>query len=175
MAPRPESRAVAETDSLLGSADSHPASRSPSRGPRLAVVAVAAFALLAVAVAATGSSGGVGSASLASLGLGRAGGHPRRHRPAPWDSALYGHPYRAEEAADADRDVDADRDDEGPRVVGAGARGRERSPLGATPSATVEPAREPGKGATFSVEHPCLLYTSPSPRDLSTSRMPSSA
>ena len=67
---------------------------------------------------------------------------------------MYGHPYRAEEAADADRDVDADRDDEGPRVVGAGARGRERSPLGATPSATVEPAREPGKGATFSVEQP---------------------
>ena len=26
-----------------------------------------------------------------------------------------------------------------------------------------------------SVEYPCLLYTSPSPRDLSTSRMPSSA
>ena len=26
-----------------------------------------------------------------------------------------------------------------------------------------------------SIEHPCLLYTSPSPRDLSTSRMPSSA
>ena len=25
------------------------------------------------------------------------------------------------------------------------------------------------------LEHPCLLYTSPSPRDLSTSRMPSSA
>ena len=25
------------------------------------------------------------------------------------------------------------------------------------------------------VENPCLLYTSPSPRDLSTSRMPSSA
>ena len=154
MVPRPESRAVAETDSLLGSADSHPASRSPSRGPRLAVVAVAAFALLAVAVAATGSSGGVVSASLASLGLARAGGHPRRHRPAPWDSALYGHPYREEEAADADRDVDADRDDEGPRVVGAGARGRERSALGATPSATATPAREPGKGATFSVEQP---------------------
>ena len=27
----------------------------------------------------------------------------------------------------------------------------------------------------FSEEHACLLYTSPSPRDLSTSRMPSSA
>ena len=26
-----------------------------------------------------------------------------------------------------------------------------------------------------SEQHPCLLYTSPSPRDLSTSRMPSSA
>ena len=25
------------------------------------------------------------------------------------------------------------------------------------------------------IAHPCLLYTSPSPRDLSTSRMPSSA
>ena len=152
MVPRLESRAVAETDSLLGSADSDPASRAPSRGPRLAV---AAFALLAVAAAATGRSGGIGSASLASLGLGRAGGvsraetHPRRHRPAPWDSALYGHP-REEEAADADRHVDADRDDEGPRVVSAGARGRERSALGATPTATVEP----GKGATFSVEQP---------------------
>lgn len=153
MVPRLESRAVAETDSLLGSADSDPASRAPSRGPRLAV---AAFALLAVAAAATGRFGGIGSASLASLGLGRAGGvsraetHPRRHRPAPWDSALYGHP-REEEAADADRHVDADRDDEGPRVVWAGARGgRERSALGTTPTATVEP----GKGATFSVEQP---------------------
>ena len=28
---------------------------------------------------------------------------------------------------------------------------------------------------TFSIPNPCLLYTSPSPRDLSTSRMPSSA
>ena len=27
----------------------------------------------------------------------------------------------------------------------------------------------------YQVQHPCLLYTSPSPRDLSTSRMPSSA
>ena len=27
----------------------------------------------------------------------------------------------------------------------------------------------------FTPAHPCLLYTSPSPRDLSTSRMPSSA
>ena len=36
-----------------------------------------------------------------------------------------------------------------------------------------------GLGGTFSGEYalgrPCLLYTSPSPRDLSTSRMPSSA
>ena len=29
--------------------------------------------------------------------------------------------------------------------------------------------------AELLVKHPCLLYTSPSPRDLSTSRMPSSA
>ena len=29
--------------------------------------------------------------------------------------------------------------------------------------------------ALFDPIHPCLLYTSPSPRDLSTSRMPSSA
>ena len=34
-----------------------------------------------------------------------------------------------------------------------------------------------GNGDTFLFLHgnPCLLYTSPSPRDLSTSRMPSSA
>ena len=30
-------------------------------------------------------------------------------------------------------------------------------------------------GEIIIVRHPCLLYTSPSPRDLSTSRMPSSA
>ena len=30
-------------------------------------------------------------------------------------------------------------------------------------------------GLTFATSIPCLLYTSPSPRDLSTSRMPSSA
>ena len=29
--------------------------------------------------------------------------------------------------------------------------------------------------ATNQLDNPCLLYTSPSPRDLSTSRMPSSA
>ena len=35
---------------------------------------------------------------------------------------------------------------------------------------------EPPKGfLTCAVDTPCLLYTSPSPRDLSTSRMPSSA
>ena len=32
-----------------------------------------------------------------------------------------------------------------------------------------------GKRVNFSMRHSCLLYTSPSPRDLSTSRMPSSA
>ena len=32
-----------------------------------------------------------------------------------------------------------------------------------------------GDGAVLGVNTPCLLYTSPSPRDLSTSRMPSSA
>ena len=38
------------------------------------------------------------------------------------------------------------------------------------------PATEPTVGHSFEVEaHDCLLYTSPSPRDLSTSRMPSSA
>ena len=31
------------------------------------------------------------------------------------------------------------------------------------------------EAAAFGVNHICLLYTSPSPRDLSTSRMPSSA
>ena len=31
------------------------------------------------------------------------------------------------------------------------------------------------KSGIFDVSHICLLYTSPSPRDLSTSRMPSSA
>ena len=37
-------------------------------------------------------------------------------------------------------------------------------------------AVEHGKSITMDVQHPaCLLYTSPSPRDLSTSRMPSSA
>ena len=30
-------------------------------------------------------------------------------------------------------------------------------------------------GSIFTVDYTCLLYTSPSPRDLSTSRMPSSA
>ena len=33
----------------------------------------------------------------------------------------------------------------------------------------------PGKGGQTHLDKPCLLYTSPSPRDLSTSRMPSSA
>ena len=33
----------------------------------------------------------------------------------------------------------------------------------------------PAKAAQMSMTNPCLLYTSPSPRDLSTSRMPSSA
>ena len=32
-----------------------------------------------------------------------------------------------------------------------------------------------GKGLDYAEDDPCLLYTSPSPRDLSTSRMPSSA
>ena len=32
-----------------------------------------------------------------------------------------------------------------------------------------------GTGKTLAFTIPCLLYTSPSPRDLSTSRMPSSA
>ena len=32
-----------------------------------------------------------------------------------------------------------------------------------------------GKGAASAAQMTCLLYTSPSPRDLSTSRMPSSA
>ena len=32
-----------------------------------------------------------------------------------------------------------------------------------------------GKSGYFQQEYTCLLYTSPSPRDLSTSRMPSSA
>ena len=35
--------------------------------------------------------------------------------------------------------------------------------------------KEPGKVAEAGTEYGCLLYTSPSPRDLSTSRMPSSA
>ena len=35
--------------------------------------------------------------------------------------------------------------------------------------------RTPGLMNSFAAEAACLLYTSPSPRDLSTSRMPSSA
>ena len=34
---------------------------------------------------------------------------------------------------------------------------------------------ETGHHARMTAQYPCLLYTSPSPRDLSTSRMPSSA
>ena len=34
---------------------------------------------------------------------------------------------------------------------------------------------DPNMGAQIEPTAPCLLYTSPSPRDLSTSRMPSSA
>ena len=40
---------------------------------------------------------------------------------------------------------------------------------------TVEPGDEVIIPAPCWVSYPCLLYTSPSPRDLSTSRMPSSA
>ena len=39
-------------------------------------------------------------------------------------------------------------------------------------SALADLARDPNSGAMYLI---CLLYTSPSPRDLSTSRMPSSA
>ena len=44
-------------------------------------------------------------------------------------------------------------------------------------SATIEPKGEfeAGSYQTFKWVYTCLLYTSPSPRDLSTSRMPSSA
>ena len=38
-----------------------------------------------------------------------------------------------------------------------------------------ETAREKMIGQTIGYRYDCLLYTSPSPRDLSTSRMPSSA
>ena len=140
-----ESRAVAETDSLLGSDRVDPESREPSRGPRF--VAVAACALLAVAAVVAGRSVGVGDVSIASLGLSRAGSHRQRHR-APWDSALYGHPR--DEDAD---DEEANLDDAGPSGR-AGARVRATSALGATPTAIVEAVREPGQGATFSVEQP---------------------
>ena len=38
-----------------------------------------------------------------------------------------------------------------------------------------EDSLKPGAKVSFDIEETCLLYTSPSPRDLSTSRMPSSA
>lgn len=141
-----ESRAVAETDSLLGSDRVDPESRDPSRGPRWASAA-ALLALLALAAVVAGRSGGVGDVSIASLGLSRAGSHRQRHR-APWDSALYGHPR--DEDAD---DEEANLDDAGPSGR-AGARVRATSALGATPTAIVEAVREPGQGATFSVEQP---------------------
>ena len=37
------------------------------------------------------------------------------------------------------------------------------------------PQEDPEKGVYIQLLYICLLYTSPSPRDLSTSRMPSSA
>ena len=55
----------------------------------------------------------------------------------------------------------------------------------ATPEPTAEPTPEPINAWSLlsnlpdftpgTLDNPCLLYTSPSPRDLSTSRMPSSA
>ena len=67
------------------------------------------------------------------------------------------------------RDVRDDRDDEPPMV---------NAPVSA--SALVNPSNPPlgalGAVPELGVEEiTCLLYTSPSPRDLSTSRMPSSA
>ena len=52
------------------------------------------------------------------------------------------------------------------------------APLGIVRVLTIEPTdtRTGGTRHGFGVDgYPCLLYTSPSPRDLSTSRMPSSA
>ena len=40
---------------------------------------------------------------------------------------------------------------------------------------TAEMNHDPFFPLVLAAEHTCLLYTSPSPRDLSTSRMPSSA
>ena len=39
----------------------------------------------------------------------------------------------------------------------------------------LKPAEKGGSVVIYNISNPCLLYTSPSPRDLSTSRMPSSA
>ena len=49
-----------------------------------------------------------------------------------------------------------------------GARVVKIEPLLGSPERNIGPFKN-------DVPHPCLLYTSPSPRDLSTSRMPSSA
>ena len=55
----------------------------------------------------------------------------------------------------------------------AGATG---APIGAPSSVVVrDVVRSPVDSATAWILYDCLLYTSPSPRDLSTSRMPSSA
>ena len=142
-----ESRAVAETDSLLGSDRVDPESRGPSRGPtRRASVAVAACALFAVAAVVAGRSVGVGDVSIASLGLSRAGSHRQRHR-APWDSALYGHPR--DEDADDRRGRGADPKGglaERPGPAGARPDGQApRGPLLADVQACVVRRRAPGR------------------------------
>ena len=49
------------------------------------------------------------------------------------------------------------------------------NPLSLTPDAGIRVSRSAHGGKPQSPSSSCLLYTSPSPRDLSTSRMPSSA
>jgi len=59
--------------------------------------------------------------------------------------------------------------------IGAGEARQETAAAQDTPAPMVEPKRA-GEGAERAFRfYDCLLYTSPSPRDLSTSRMPSSA
>ena len=60
-----------------------------------------------------------------------------------------------------------------PGNIGAAARAMKN--MGLTRLYLVSPEDFPNEKAVFRSASACLLYTSPSPRDLSTSRMPSSA
>ena len=61
-------------------------------------------------------------------------------------------------------------------LAAAGASAPAEAPVAEAPQAEAPAAAAPAPAASAStVEVTCLLYTSPSPRDLSTARMPSSA